>query len=192
MKNILLKKSITPVLLTLTALINTNAYAAGLFSLGISQGGETLVTRSDGQTLSTGDGLSLELGFATENEESNGNFRVLVGHREGSLSGGGQTAKMSTNTISGLAEYATNPNIEFGIGLTYHLSPKYSSPFGNDIDFDSSMGWIAEINIGRNTGVPSYAFSLRHTSVTYSSPILIRDIDASSSGIFVTSKFGGL
>lgn len=166
----------------------------GLFNMGYDFGGDTLVTviYSDGtresvdanKSLYFGGGVSLVWDKASTMETQ----LTLNYHFDETdpLANGG--VKYSATSFDAVQIFNVN-QASFGVGLTYHMSPKVTGTgvVSGNVQFDDAVGMVFQVGFrlsDRST------IGMRYTNIKYK-VAGVADADGSGLGIFFNFGFGG-
>ncbi len=170
------------------------AEVRGLFNMGYDFGGDRLVTvvYSDGtresvdanKALYFGGGISLVHNQAGT-METQFTFNYHFDETDPYASGG---VKYSATSFDAVQVFNVN-QASFGVGLTYHMSPKVTGTgvVSGNIQFDDALGMVFQVGYrlsDRST------IGMRYTNIKYK-VAGVADADGSGLGIFFNFGFGG-
>lgn len=189
-----LRTFVLMLLLSGVSLSSQAAEVRGLFNMGYDFGGDRLVTviYTDGSRDSVdanrgfyfGGGISLVHDQAgTMETQLTLNYRF---EETDPLASGG--VKFSTTAFDAVQVFNVN-QASFGIGLTYHMSPKVmgTGVISGNTQFDDASGLLFQVGFRMSDRA---SIGMRYTNIKYKAPGLTQ-VDGSGFGIFFNFGFGG-
>ncbi|HEY3644541.1 MAG TPA: hypothetical protein VGM16_04315 [Gammaproteobacteria bacterium] len=161
--------------------LDPGAHLTGDF--GITDGGDALVTftytNGSTKTLHAGESAYLDAGMLYKFDPS-WSLKTTLGWARASVDASNASVSFVRYPLDMLGVYSYGNN-HFGLGLTYHMSPKVSGAGLPSGDFDNALGLVAEYRY--------WIFGLRLTSINYKVSSTGQSISGNSYGAFLNFTF---
>ncbi|MEE9445674.1 MAG: hypothetical protein V3V19_08410, partial [Cocleimonas sp.] len=176
-------------LTTLTLASSLSADIKPMIGVGIDGGGDNIARATvsgDDQEIKAGAGLSFEGGVAIKTPSIGNKLvtQLLVGYKTDSIDASNGDLEMSRVYINAIESYNFG-NVSVGAGITYHITPKFSSSGAGsnagNADFDSAVGGIAQATYNFNQ---HSSLGLRATAIKYDVSKTNQSFDANSAGLY--------
>jgi hypothetical protein len=138
------------------------------YDVGGDKLGTALFTNGNTRSVRANEGVMFTVGVAIPNDPAK-QFETVasIGYKVGGPFA--ENGKLTFNTVPlTLMEFYRPGSVRIGLGLTYHISPKYTQDVpGNSgsVNFSNTLGYIAQVGwapTGRN-----FSVDLRYTAIRY-------------------------
>ena len=183
--------------LLLTSILVVSSYAE--VKPVIQVGGDLILMKKPTKTIEVNHGYIIEGGFEYTNETvKNFSTQFLVGYKKVSLT---QILKNKKNvpinvdsTFISVIEKYHNDKINYGLGLTYHISPKADYTYNKHTtrEFDNAFGLLGQIGYSFTENID---LGIKATAIKYKievknkGKIYKREYNTSSLNIFLSYTF---
>jgi len=194
-KNILSQNIIKFLLLNSILVVSSFADIKPVIQTGL----DLILMQKPSKTIEVNHGYVIEGGFEYTNETiKNFSTQFLVGYKKVSLT---QILKNKKNVpidvtskFVSIIEKYNDDNMNYGLGVTYHISPEADYTYNNHVtrEFDNAFGLLGQIGYSFTENID---FGIKATAIKYKievkrkNKIHKREYNTSSLNIFVSYKF---
>lgn len=178
---------------------------SGIAKLGYDFGGDKMISatlvsssgNSSNEAIYANSGLVLAGGVSIMNEARNFSVDTTIGWKSDSINASNQDFEFTRYPLDVIAFYnfpvgsGKQTRMRIGAGATSHINPKFTasgSLAAGTVNFDNSVGFIAQIDAVLGRGRSGLNFGIRFTSIQYEADST-SSLQANGAGLFVGGMF---